>query len=174
MVLDSFCDNLHRLATYRFVSHDWHCKGGARRMQSRARSSYTEPQPTLAEHFPNALQRYNIFRALPNFEHRFGAIFSTNLPNWCFQHRRCSCSAKLMQAWLCTRLIASFERTVARACLACYRRDARISSPRIRNFRVCEITFRRQRSTISVWPQIMTEWQWQNDIKHHPTYLPLH
>ena len=27
MVLDSCCSNLHRLATYRFVSHDWHCKG---------------------------------------------------------------------------------------------------------------------------------------------------
>jgi len=55
-----------------------------------------------------------------------------------------------------------FERTVARACLACYRRDARISSPRIRNFLPSKITFPRFRATISVWPQIMTEWQWQN------------
>ena len=56
-------------------------KGGARRTQSRARSSYAEPQPTLAEHFPNALQRYNIFRAIPNFGHRFGAVFSTKSLN---------------------------------------------------------------------------------------------
>ncbi len=57
------------------------CKGGARRTQSLhacseglkntepARSSYAEPQPTLAEHFPNALQRYNIFRQIPIFGH---------------------------------------------------------------------------------------------------------
>ena len=32
------------------------------RTQSRARSSFAEPQPTLAEHFPNALQRYEIRR----------------------------------------------------------------------------------------------------------------
>ena len=51
------------------------------RTQSRARSSYAEPQPTLAEHFPNALQRYDIFSALPNFALRFGAIFSTNSTN---------------------------------------------------------------------------------------------
>ena len=110
------------------------CKWSARRMQSRARSSYTEPQPTLAEHFPNALQRYNIFHLLPNYGHRFGAIFSTNLTNWCFQHRVCSRSAELMRAWFCTRLIAVFERTV-------------ISRPRIRNFRAFEITFHCWRST---------------------------
>ena len=51
------------------------------RMQSRARSSYAEPQPTLAEHFPNALQRYNIFRAIPNFGHLFDIIFSTKSLN---------------------------------------------------------------------------------------------
>ena len=152
------CDQLHRVADIPLVSlmidND---KWSARWMQSWARSSYAEPQPSLVLATSCLrVQRYNIFRAIPNFGHRFGAIFSTNLTNWCFQHRRCSCSAKLMQAWLCTRLIALFERTV-------------ISWSRCRNFRVCEITFRRQRSTISVWPQIMTEWQWQNDIKHHPT-----
>ena len=39
------CDDLHRLATYRFFVIT--CKGSARRMQSRARSSYAEPQPSL-------------------------------------------------------------------------------------------------------------------------------
>ena len=70
MVLDSFATSyigwpppafLSPFATRAFR------KGGARRTQSRARSSYAEPQPTLAEHFPNALQRYNIFRQVPNF-----------------------------------------------------------------------------------------------------------
>ena len=28
------------------------------------------------------MQRYNIFRALPNFGHRFGAVFSTKSPNF--------------------------------------------------------------------------------------------
>ncbi len=58
------------------------CKGGARRTQSRARSNYAEPQPTLAEHFPNALQRYNIFRHIPNFRPRFRAISNTNSLNF--------------------------------------------------------------------------------------------
>ena len=42
-----------------------HRKGSARRMQSRARSSYAEPQPSLAVHL-NALQRYDNNLAPPN------------------------------------------------------------------------------------------------------------
>ncbi len=49
------------------------------RMQSRARSSYAEPQPTLAEHFPNALQRYNIFRTLPNFDPPIDVILTSKM-----------------------------------------------------------------------------------------------
>jgi len=41
-----------------------------------------------------------------------------------------------------TRLIAALKQTVARACLACYRRDARISRPRFRKNRASKITFR--------------------------------
>ena len=52
------------------------------RMQRQARLAFAKPQPTLAEHFPNALQRYEIYRALPNFDPRFGAIFCTKLPNF--------------------------------------------------------------------------------------------
>lgn len=48
------------------------------RMQRQARLAFAEPQPTLAEHFPNALQRYEIYRALPNFDPRFGAILMRN------------------------------------------------------------------------------------------------
>ena len=51
----------------------------ARAMLSR--SPHSQSKPTLAEHFPNALQRYDIFSALPNFAPRFGAIFSTNSTN---------------------------------------------------------------------------------------------
>ena len=45
------------------------CKGSARRMQSRARSSYAEPQPSLAVHL-NALQRYYNNLAPPNIAPR--------------------------------------------------------------------------------------------------------
>jgi len=46
-----------------------HRKGSARRMQSRARSSYAEPQPSLAVHL-NALQRYDNNLAPPNIAPR--------------------------------------------------------------------------------------------------------
>ena len=46
-----------------------HRKGSARRMQSRARSSYAEPQPSLAVHL-NALQRYYNNLAPPNLAPR--------------------------------------------------------------------------------------------------------
>ena len=48
------------------ISLGWRCKWSARRMQSWARSSYAEPQPSLAMH-PNALQRYALFPTPPNF-----------------------------------------------------------------------------------------------------------
>ena len=47
-------------------------------MQSRARSSYAEPQPSLAVTSSMQQQRYDIFALPPNFAPRFGAIFSTN------------------------------------------------------------------------------------------------
>ena len=91
--------------------------------------------------FFSTLQRYNIFRAPPNFRSPIEAIFSTKSLNWCFQYRACLRSAEFMRAWLCTRLIAALKQTVARACLACYRRDARISRPRFRKNRAPKITF---------------------------------
>ena len=47
--------------------------------------------------------------------------------------------AELMRAWFRSRLIASFERNV-------------IHDPRIRNFRVSKITFRRLRARWAVLP----------------------
>ena len=64
MVLDSCCDQLHRVAASRL------CPDNARVVQGERKPSLlelAEPQPTLAEHFPNALQRYYIFRQVPNF-----------------------------------------------------------------------------------------------------------
>ena len=118
MVLDSLCGWLHRAADIPLCVSHFEC----------------------APVFWLTMQRYNIFRAIPNFGHRFGAIFSTNLTNWCFQHRVCSRSAELMRAWLCTRLIAVFERTV-------------IHDARIRNFRPSCITFRRFRARWALLPK---------------------
>ena len=51
-------------------------------------------------------------------------------------HRGCSRSAELMQAWLCSRLIASLKRFLR----------AVFPMPRSRNFRALKITSRRQRA----------------------------
>ena len=42
---------------------------------------FSEPQPTLAEHFPNALQRYKIFLTFPNILPTFFKIFRIFLSN---------------------------------------------------------------------------------------------
>ena len=137
MVLDLTCGQLHRVADIPLCVSHFECAPvfWLTSSISVATRPFESELSWLSLLHRLTMQRYNIFRAIPNFTPRFGAIFSTNLTNWCFQHRRCSCSAKLMQAWLCTRLIASFERTV-------------ISSPRIRNFRPSKITFRRWRSML--------------------------
>ena len=45
-------------------------KGGARRTQSRARSSFAEPQPTLAKTPPLFLQRYKKKLELTNYKYK--------------------------------------------------------------------------------------------------------
>ena len=58
MVLDSL-DQLHRVADSRFSDLISVASEVQVRMQSRARSSYAEPQPSLAMHLSNALQSYS-------------------------------------------------------------------------------------------------------------------
>ena len=110
--------------------------------------------------FRMTMQRYNIFRHVPNFRLRFGAILMKNSSNLLtlgrahasiallslnrnFEHeltafcrRACSRSAESMRASLCSRLIAAFARFLR----------AVIHDARCRNFHVREITLSCQRS----------------------------
>ena len=136
IVLDSLAASCIGWPTSRFYCLSWltlqgWCKANA---EPSSLELYWAAAFTRTRNFLFASTKVQHFSCASKF---YPSIWgdSTNLTNWCFQHRRCSCSAKLMQAWLCTRLIASFERTV-------------IHDARIRNFRPSKITFRRWRSRL--------------------------
>ena len=133
VILEYCCDHLHRLATYRLLSND-----SAREVQGECGDKLAWPSLSRSLHSYSQLlvceyKGTTFFAMFQIFAIDLGR-FSARIDE--ISHRGCSRSAELMQAWLCSRLIASFKRFLR----------AVFPMPRSRNFRASKITSRRQRA----------------------------